>query len=699
MAQYKIGTATFTNGSATVTGSGTSWLSNVSVNNWIARAGTANTTYPSYIVGSVVSDTEITLTAPYSGDTAVDAGYVAHKDFTPDGAPIWANGDVEFASIQNEWNRKTPNKEKIITSIASVANLSGITGVAGQKISVGEYNSGSNVGNFKAKWRPDLARTVHDGVKYHSPSRDLPTEGTAYYDIITDSDLGVWENVEDQLTVEMAGATSAGDSSIQFQALADATDNMLFNDSYELNDVVNLTMRHRLKGLGAESTKIFITNPATTGVVGFNFTDPGDGSARWSEASIEGISLIRRTNAGGDAVSFSGVFSLNQKARLIDVFFRGDTTLSASPFYFDRCGVFDTLRGVHVEGCRINGNIDTTISPAGQAQTIGFESIDNAGHHTFYDTHVFTTHTAMRFGDGVEGFYINSCNLVNVVVGIDATANGEPGGWINGVHINAIEKGIVAANRTAMQINNAAIFRSDNYYESSDWVAIDLNNVSRSNVSNIVTQPSAITTNPTTGIRFTDCSMTPFTNLYHIRGVGLESGGGNTALIFDDVIFHSLDTSIDLDNTDDRVILGHHTFEAMNSNYGNIPVNPEVIVATGRDEYGSVDVSESTFDSSSVDTIRPTTSSQVIRAFLDTGAGAYTKTWDLRDDIDVKKGDAFEFLVRFSASSNPTFRIRSGSAGATITSYNNASATAKIIHFEYVFDGANWIYKSASELL
>lgn len=107
----------------------------------------------------------------------------------------------------------------IVTPVESVENLFGLVGVEGQQVSVGEYNANTNVGNFKAKYRTDLARTNHDGVRYHSPARDLATEGlSAYLTASTDADLGVWENTEDQLFVEMAGAlfdgTDAHDSFI-----------------------------------------------------------------------------------------------------------------------------------------------------------------------------------------------------------------------------------------------------------------------------------------------------------------------------------------------------------------------------------------------------------------------------------------------------------------------------------------------------
>ena len=98
-----------------------------------------------------------------------------------------------------------------VKSVANVSSLFGLTGVAGQQISVGEYNASSSVGSFAAKWRADLARTVHDGIRYHSPSRNLTSEGlTAYLVASTDAVLGVWENIETILTVQMAGALVDG---------------------------------------------------------------------------------------------------------------------------------------------------------------------------------------------------------------------------------------------------------------------------------------------------------------------------------------------------------------------------------------------------------------------------------------------------------------------------------------------------------
>ena len=71
MAWYKAGTCSVTNGSTTVTGTGTAWVDNV-------RIGSDGFVGPDgllYEILKVVSSTEITLAAAYKGTTASSGGY------------------------------------------------------------------------------------------------------------------------------------------------------------------------------------------------------------------------------------------------------------------------------------------------------------------------------------------------------------------------------------------------------------------------------------------------------------------------------------------------------------------------------------------------------------------------------------------------------------------------------------------------
>jgi lysophospholipase L1-like esterase len=209
MSQYKTGTATFTNGSATVAGTGTAWLTNLSAGQWIARNGATTATYETYIIGGVVSDTELTLTAPYGGTTATDVSYVVHKDFSPDGAPIWANGDIEFASISNEWNRRTPSKDTTVTIVQSVADLFGLTGVSGQQLSVTSRNQGELTGGGKFVYL-NLAKSLHDGKRYYSPTVPWNLDPDTYNSAVGETDpsgSGIWHRLDTIVTSADIGIT------------------------------------------------------------------------------------------------------------------------------------------------------------------------------------------------------------------------------------------------------------------------------------------------------------------------------------------------------------------------------------------------------------------------------------------------------------------------------------------------------------
>lgn len=97
MAQYTTGTVSVTNGSQTVTGSGTLFQTAA------LSAGDLFTVIDSnvpYIIGSVDSETQVTLSANYAGATASGLSYAVHTSFTSNnGWPYPEKGDVETATI------------------------------------------------------------------------------------------------------------------------------------------------------------------------------------------------------------------------------------------------------------------------------------------------------------------------------------------------------------------------------------------------------------------------------------------------------------------------------------------------------------------------------------------------------------------------------------------------------------------------
>ena len=105
--QYKTGTASTTNGSAIVTGSGTVWLASVTAGDSFTIAGTGVV----YDVASVNSNTSITLSVAYAGATASGAVYAIGTSFTvPDNFPEMSQGDIETATIFTRAMRKIQGK-------------------------------------------------------------------------------------------------------------------------------------------------------------------------------------------------------------------------------------------------------------------------------------------------------------------------------------------------------------------------------------------------------------------------------------------------------------------------------------------------------------------------------------------------------------------------------------------------------------
>ena len=70
------GTVTFTNGSITVTGTGTAFTTALIVGDWIKKTADAETLYAQ--VAAINSDTQLTLTNGYTGTTATTTGVVSH---------------------------------------------------------------------------------------------------------------------------------------------------------------------------------------------------------------------------------------------------------------------------------------------------------------------------------------------------------------------------------------------------------------------------------------------------------------------------------------------------------------------------------------------------------------------------------------------------------------------------------------------
>ena len=147
----------------------------------------------------------------------------------------------------------------IVTPIADVSQLFGLTGVAGQQISVAGYQVGSIVGGGQMSW----GSGIHNGVTRFDPTRAwpnwaVPAEVTAWY-LNTGLTVPVWErdNVT-ELTIEQAGALpSIADNSQAIKAALALFPLVTAGDgTFEIGFNVPIPNQTILKGSGRNRTII-----------------------------------------------------------------------------------------------------------------------------------------------------------------------------------------------------------------------------------------------------------------------------------------------------------------------------------------------------------------------------------------------------------------------------------------------------------
>ncbi|WP_445778979.1 hypothetical protein, partial [Shewanella sp.] len=132
MAQYKTGLVSATNGSAVITGVGTLWVGEVSVGDIFTIVG-SNAWYE---VGSVDSNTQVTLTANYAGTSISDSSYTISRDFTANyGLPYPQKGDIETASLIKRAFQDIDSK-LVLTSSEGDVTITGDLIVQGSTISL-----------------------------------------------------------------------------------------------------------------------------------------------------------------------------------------------------------------------------------------------------------------------------------------------------------------------------------------------------------------------------------------------------------------------------------------------------------------------------------------------------------------------------------------------------------------------------------
>ena len=128
--QYRSGSVTVASGESVVIGQSTAFLSNVKAGDLFKKIGQSAI----YTVGSVDSDTQITLTSKYVGSGESGVLYTVTKDFTPNmSLPEVGVGD-------KDWPYLLTNALRLIDTLATTKEVSSVTMISGEITVSGIYS-------------------------------------------------------------------------------------------------------------------------------------------------------------------------------------------------------------------------------------------------------------------------------------------------------------------------------------------------------------------------------------------------------------------------------------------------------------------------------------------------------------------------------------------------------------------------------
>lgn len=185
--QYVIGTVAVTNSSQTVTGTDTLWDANVSVGDIFKTGIDGDATY---VVGSVDSDTQITLSSNYAGSTDSGLSYAIQRDFSANLSYAMPNqgdaGAMDF--IREQFINKLDTDLGQVVNPASSPSFAGLT-VDTDTLYVDSANNRVGIGTDSPAVLLDVKITDSAGTYFTgAASSDGGSRGLSF----TSSDSGIY---------------------------------------------------------------------------------------------------------------------------------------------------------------------------------------------------------------------------------------------------------------------------------------------------------------------------------------------------------------------------------------------------------------------------------------------------------------------------------------------------------------------------
>lgn len=173
--------------------------------------------------------------------------------------------------------------------------------------------------------------------------------------------------------------------------------------------------------------------------------------------------------------------------------------------YWDRILNLGDTKGVTLERFQMFGGLpaDAPSAEAAPCRALYVSSVSGAIGINVRNGSFTSLSFPIEFSDGVEGYTLTDFEIVNCWVGIDHTnAAGEPGGFIDNVHINTNYRGVRFLNRVEFTVGGISVYRSPSFADHSNgWAAVEMK---ACNFKGVIESVNVVPNNSTVG---TNCAI------------------------------------------------------------------------------------------------------------------------------------------------------------------------------------------------
>lgn len=457
------------------------------------------------------------------------------------------------------------------------------------------------------------------------------------------------------------------------------------------------------------ATQLIVDTPSSTTCAIAVDADTGGSPSTHSQITTRiGRIMLRAVGAHGRygvITPANSTILYNKRPRYdIDVHFApppGQDAFTISPYGWD-------------VGILIGDSVDGKINYSGYGTYNA--SIANEGQHQMYGCRVYAVNGAYgltirfqcanmyKFFDApksLEGFDLLASEGLGCWIGVTIDSqSGNPGGFIDAIHINTNNTGYEINNRSSLQIGRIEAYRSDGFHKNGlDWTALKITNSPKVSVGSLHALPGTLHAKTDNVALRADTSTFTIENIQAEFLNNLVKANNCRASKVGDVVVNTTDTLYNLSGA------SMLDFKA-----------GEVLKRSGTTKYlvtdGTVDKKRLRFPNESLLSVRKFQSISVSAAGSTTvinretattlaitmQAGTAAFTYDIAlDRVGAVPGDTVRIKIIGSASANPTVRVLDGVGGNVLSTFNNIGASKRLLcDYVAVESGVNAVWTELS---